>query len=324
MDRKALKKTKKEEVMRKVFLGLFCLSFVSSMAWTQHPEDEPNSEAEVNFNIEDLGFSFQTIKAGSFTMGENQVEVTISEDFEMLMTEVTQMQYFLVTRKRPSYFSGPEYCENYDEVNKICPDHPVERVSVSDAKEFIRLLNASAGIEDCEGTAQDSSRCYRLPTVEEFEWAAKAGTKTAYFFGNNSKQLGDYAVYRGNSGGQTQEVTTGWRNLNKLHGMLGNVGEWTENVYKVKLEAPLGIEYKYGYCLEIPDAGLSRLDIQYNNVYGYCRDIRGGSWRYSAEDLRLDDRKWGDPGYGSDGIGFRFVRTKEFLISSKPLKNKAL
>ena len=312
--------------MRKVFLGLFCLSFVSSMAWTQHPEDEPNSEAEVNFNIEDLGFSFQTIKKGSFAMGspedENQVEVTISKDFEMLTTEVTQKQYFLVTKKRPSRFSSPEYCENYDKVNKICPDHPVERVSWFDVKEFIRLLNASAGVEDCEGTAQDSSRCYRLPTEAEFEWAMKAGTKTAYFFGNNSSQLGDYAVYRDNSGSQTQEVTTGGHNPNKLHGMLGNVTEWTEDVYKVKLEGgtdPLNIEYRYRYCREIRGVPYFYSIV----VEGYCRVTRGGSWRYNAADLR-DERDWDDPDYGSDGVGFRLVRTKGFLISSKPLKNKVL
>ena len=99
--------------MRRVFLGLFCLSFVSSMAWAHHPE----GDLTTSFSIEELGFSFQTIKAGSFTMGspkdekgrdkdEDQVKVTITEYFEMLATEVTQKQYFLVMRKRPSSFSS--------------------------------------------------------------------------------------------------------------------------------------------------------------------------------------------------------------------------
>ena len=210
--------------MRKVFLGLFCLSLVSSMVWAHHPEGEPpvnfsieelskgrdkkdsSGEPSVNFSIEDLGLSFQTIKEGSFTMGspkneigrdydEAQVEVTISKDFEMQTTEVTQRQYFLVTGETPSSFRSSEDCENWDSVNEICPDHPVEGVSWYDAKEFIRKLNASAEVEGCEGTPEDPSGCYRLPTEAEYERAVRGKTKTAFFFGNDSRQLGDYAVY---------------------------------------------------------------------------------------------------------------------------------
>ena len=279
--------------MRKVFLGLFCLSFVSSMAWAHHPEGEPKPEG---FSIEDLGFSFQTIKAGSFLMGspedeedrdgdEAQVEVTITKDFEMQTTELTQKQYFLVTGKRPSYFSRSEYCENYDEVNQICPDHPVEQVSWNDAKEFIRLLNASVGVEGCEGTPEDPSGCYRLPTEAEYEWALRAETETAYFFGNDLSQLGKYAVY--NSEG-TREVTYGWHNPNKLHGIVGNVWEWTEDVYKAELEG-----------------GNDPLNIK----SGCCRVLRGGSWDSNAKVLRSAYRFRYTLDSGLINAGFRLMRT---------------
>ena len=283
--------------MRRVFLGLFCLSLMSSVVWAHHPEGDPSS---VNFSIEELGLSFQTIKEGSFTMGspldeegrdedENQVEVTISKDFEMQTTEVTQRQYFLVTGETPSSFRSSEDCENWDSVNEICPDHPVEGVSWYDAKEFIRKLNASAEVEGCEGTPEDPSGCYRLPTEAEYEWAVRAGTETAYFFGNDSMQLGDYAV--SNSEG-TREVTYGFHNPNKLHGIIGNVWEWTADVYKPELEG-----------------GKDPLNMSKEYRDGCCRVHRGGGWNDYVQYLRSANRRMYNPVFMYHDVGFRLVRT---------------
>ena len=299
-----------------MFLGLFCLSVLGSVAWGHHPEGEPKPEesdianianiARVEFTIEELGFSFQEIPAvESFMMGsplgekgrdddEGQEEVTISKSFEMMVTEVTQEQYFLVTGKTPSYFSSKENCpESWDKENKICSKHPVETVSYYEAKEYIRLLNASAGIEGCKGTPKDPSGCYRLPTEAEWEWAVRAGKKTAYFFGDDPGLLGKYAVYSGNSGGRTHEVTTGWHNPNKLHGMLGSVWEWVEDSYKLELEGgkdPLNRQSECRFSEE-------------------CRVLRGGSWNFNAEYLRSAYRIRYVPEFGNDDVGFRLVRT---------------
>ena len=277
------------------------------MAWTQHPEGVPKPEA---FSIEDLGFSFQKIKAGSFTMGspkyergrnrdEAQVEVTITKGFEMQTTEVTQKQYFLVTRKRPSRFSNPWDCENYDEVNEICPDYPVENVSWYDAKEFISLLNASAGVKDCKGTPEDPSGCYRLPTEAEFEWAVRgeesAKKEWPFFWGNGLSPLGKYTLHgrplrwtewtvdwdvveSGDAVDEsslegTFEVTIGEPNPNNLHGVIGNVKEWTEDVYKVKLEG-----------------GKDPLNIKKEYEDGCCRVLRGGAWNDRVEYFRSASR----------------------------------
>ena len=294
--------------MRRIFLGLFCLSFVSSMAWARHPNCKKPSYfkafPQCKLKIKELGFSFQKILAGSFTMGsplneegrgvdEAQVEVTISKDFAMLTTEVTQEQYFLVTGETPSRFSTSKDCENWDRERKICPDHPVEQVSWYDAKEFIRLLNASEGVEGCEGTPEDPSGCYRLPTEAEYEWAVRGETKTAYFFGNDPSQLGNYAVYWSNSGRRTHEVRFGDPNLNKLYGIAGNVREWVEDAYKFELKGgkdPLNIKSECDFSEE-------------------CRVLRGGSWYDKARYLRSADRNRLDPEIMVDDIGFRLVRT---------------
>ncbi|MCZ0931911.1 MAG: formylglycine-generating enzyme family protein, partial [Oligoflexia bacterium] len=276
-----------------------------SMAWGHSHEGESLKEDSTkrDFKIEDLGFSFQEIPAGSFTMGsplneegrdkdEGPVEVIIAKPFEMMVTEVTQEQYFLVTGESPSYFSRPEDCKNWDSVNKICPDHPVESISWYEAKEFINKLNASAGLKDCKGVPEDPRGCYRLPTEAEYEWAVRKDTKTAYFF-SDPGQLDKYAVYRGNSGGRTHEVTTGWHNPNKLHGIIGNVWEWVEDSYKKKLEGgkdPLNRKSECRFSEE-------------------CRVVRGGSWDDKAKNLRSANRSWVSPGIRYHYFGFRLVRT---------------
>ena len=292
--------------MRRVFLGLFCLSFVSSMAWgSPHPLFKRGSKPKLK--IEDLGLSFQKIYAGSFTMGsprdeggrnlrknEIQVEVTITKDFQMQTTEVTQKQYFLVTGKKPSYFKSPEYCKNYDEVNEICPDHPVEQVSWHDAKKFIKFLNFYAGVRDCEGTPKDPRGCYRLPTEAEFEWAARAGTKTAYFFGNDTTQLGFYAVYRKNLRRRTHQVTFGTKNPNNLNGIIGNVWEWTEDHYNPKLVG-----------------GRDPLNTK-KRRRAFHPVIRGGGWNSHPSDLRSATRaRLRDQlnPHSNNEVGFRLVRT---------------
>ena len=294
--------------MRAVFLGLLCLSFPGPMTWGHHPEGEPPKEG---FKIENLGlgFSFQEIPAGSFMMGsplnehgrdedEGPVEVTISKPFEMMTTEVTQRQWFEIMKDNPSYFNRPKDCGNhhyvttkFDKPVGLCPDHPVESVSYSDAKEFIEKLNYKfIGSSSCiywKPQSPPAKGCYRLPTEAEWEWAARAGTETAYFFGDDSSQLGGYAVYGGNSDHRTHEVTTGWHNPNKLHGMYGNVWEWVEDSYKKILKGG-----------KDPFNGSDQKVV-----------CRGGSWYSYAKHLRSANRDQGLPWDRNYWTGFRLVRT---------------
>ena len=206
-------------------------------------------------------------------------------------------------------------------MNEICPDHPVDSVSWYDAKKFIELLNASAGVKGCKGTPKDPRGCYRLPTEAEYEKAVRAGTETAYFFENDSIQLDNYAVYSqdnsggltyemttdrdnsggqthittvwdNNSGGQTHKVTFGKKNPNKLHGIIGNVSEWTADIYKPELEG-----------------GKDPLNMSKEHVNGCCRVIRGGSWFLDAKFLRSATRDGLYPYSRDNVVGFRLVRT---------------
>jgi len=185
----------------------------------------------------------------------------------------------------------------------------MDNVSWYDAKEFIKRLNVATGVYGCEGTPKDPSGCYRLPTEAEYEWAIRAGTNTAYFFGNDVSQLDKYAVYENNLRynpeislltsnsiyNNTHEVTTGRHNPNKLHGIIGNVWEWTEDTYSETLpggEDPLHITY------------LSNGTRSSNS-----RVVRGGDWNSHETKLRSATRYWLFPEMDLYNVGFRIVRT---------------
>jgi len=244
-------------------------------------------------------FEFVEFPAGEFTMGspdgvtknpdgvlepkevdrnynEAQRKVKITKAFEIQKTSVTQLQYYLVTGTNPSHFINAD-SSDYMVVNgnKLSANRPVEQVSWNDAQEFIRKLNE-----------QDSKYAYRLPTEAEWEYAARAGTKTAYSFGNRKKDLDEYAVYNTS---QTAQVASKKPNPLGLYDMHGNVFQWCKD----------------GYCS--PPKGNERPTGDDSSSY---RVIRGGSWSYDfPQNLRSAGRGGGLPDNLSGSVGFRLVRT---------------
>ncbi len=256
-----------------------------------------------------LSHGFVPVSAGSFIMGspntekgrdsdETPHEVTISKPFEIGTTEVTQWQWFVVMGTNPSKFQEKEYCpESYMEQDGVsmCADHPVERVSWEDVQEFIREYNRRA--KETHGNEYE----YRLPTEAEWEFAArggaKAGTKTAYSFGDNPSELKNYGWHQGNSrsrfGKQSrQSRSVGLLSPNPLglYDVHGNVWEWVEDWYKRKY----------------PEGPVTDPRGPKNGSY---RIVRGGGWNGYARSLRSSNRGYDRPGNRWNVIGFRLVRT---------------
>jgi formylglycine-generating enzyme required for sulfatase activity len=216
---------------------------------------------------------FALIPAGEFQMGsangandERPVRtVRISKPFYLGIYEVTQGQWEAVMGNNPSQFKGDA-------------SRPVERVSWEEVQQFIDKLNAREG-----GTK------YRLPTEAEWEYAARAGSTTAYSFGDDSSQLGKYAWFEGNAGNTTHPVGKLQPNAWGLYDMHGNVWEWVQDWYGKYAAEPVTDP-------QGPASGSDRV-------------IRGGGWGHVAGFCRSAYRLHGAPGGRSDSLGFRLLRT---------------
>jgi formylglycine-generating enzyme required for sulfatase activity len=207
-------------------LTCILLSLMSAAADTIPIKSDPVSEKKTDT------LTMVFIKGGTFMMGssagdpdEQPVhEVTVS-GFYMDKTEVTQAEYKRVTGHNPSHF------------NK-CPTCPVEQVSWNDAKAY------------CEKIEK------RLPTEAEWEYAARAGTATKYYWGNSMDR--SYAWNIDNSRSKTHPVGQKKPNAWGLYDMSGNVWEWCSDWYG-----------QYSSDSQTDPAGASS---------GTSRTLRGGSW----------------------------------------------
>jgi formylglycine-generating enzyme required for sulfatase activity len=161
-------------------------------------------------------------------------------------------------------------------------DAPVEQVSWEDCQEFVKRLNAKEGAP--EGT-------YRLPTEAEWEYACRAGSRTAFYSGDEESRLGEIAWYGSNSGSRTHEVGGKTPNNLGLFDMSGNVWEWCHDWYES--------DY-YGSSPPADPSGPGS---------GSARVARGGSWCLSAGLCRSADRRRLSPGNRNDSLGCRLART---------------
>jgi formylglycine-generating enzyme required for sulfatase activity len=162
----------------------------------------------------------------------------------------------------------------------------------------------------CEWLSAKTGHFYRLPTEAEWEYAARAGTTTAYFWGDDPATAGDYCWFADNSEGKYQKVGRKKPNPWGLHDILGNVIEWTLDQYSPTAYA--GGDAKNPWV---------------KATKPYPHVARGGAWDDdSAEKLRVAQRRFSDPEwkiqdpqfpksvwYHTDAqfLGFRVVRPLE-------------
>ena len=243
-----------------------------------------------------IGMEFRLIPAGSFLMGspdsdreardfeKPQHRVTISRPFYLARHEVTQAQWEAVMGSNPytldrsnPYYGLPGMAERITR-----PDHPAT-VSWNDAQRFIARLNEREG-----------GNRYRLPTEAEWEYAARAGTTTAYSFGDNAAELGRYAWYGEDfATGGTHPVGRKAPNPWGLYDIHGNAWEWVRDWYDPAYYANSPATDPQG-----PEQGGERV-------------VRGGSWHTTATSWRTAFRRGYVPDYRGISIGFRLLRTAE-------------
>ena len=238
--------------MRRTVKLLSLFSFCAAVCLLLSPAAALAGQNEVTNT---LGMEFVKIEAGTFMMGAPEGDlykdaqpahqVTISQPFYMGKFEITRKQWALVMGQEASKVSRP--------------DNPVDNVTMEQVNLFLLKLNSMEGVN-----------AYRLPTEAEWEYAARAGSSTMYFFGDDAAQLGDYAWYFGNIG-STQPVGQLKPNPWGLYDIYGNVFEWCQDFYgkayyaESPAQDPKGIE---------ADPKARKLP---------PRSVRGGGWYSKAQ-----------------------------------------
>jgi len=283
------------EIMRSLMLCLVVLPFViscsgssetnqagiSSESQSTSQDISPDNGMETITNS--IGMKLVLIPKGTFMMGspeseedrdddETQHEVTISKDYYLGVHEVTQAQYEKVMGTNPSYFQKRVIRKSDSSI------YPVEQVSWEDAVEFCKKLSDLP-------EEKAAGRVYRLPTEAQWEYACRAGSKSAYSFGESSKSLGDYAWFDENSNDQAHPVGQKKANSWGLCDMQGNVfewcGDWFNEYPKGAVSDPTG-----------PKGGSFRVH-------------RGGSCIDVAAGCRSAFRGGNGPTYRGINVGFR-------------------
>ncbi|WP_228450873.1 formylglycine-generating enzyme family protein [Chryseolinea soli] len=294
------------------FAFICLLSFLIIPAFAQSLEtyEQPVPGTTVNFKM-------VPIPAGSFLMGSPSSET--GRDNDEGPQKSIEISAFWMAEHEVTFAEWDAFFKNMDvpQTKAIAVD-AISRPTAQyidltwgmgrDAKQPSNSMSQSAAIMYCKWLYSQTGIFYRLPTEAEWEYACRAGTTTAYPFGDDPGALRDYAYFKDNSGDKFHKVAQLKPNAWGLYDMLGNLTEWTldqydDNTYK-KLEDHAKDPVK--------DPG-SR----------YPRVTRGGSYLAPAKESRCANRisslaDWNkrDPQvpksrwWLTDGksIGFRVVR----------------
>jgi formylglycine-generating enzyme required for sulfatase activity len=263
--------------------------------------DPPELSGSGTVDLTQSGMDFVTLYAGRFDMGctagqsscnsdESPVmPVTLTHDYYLGETEVTQGQYQALMGSNPSYWSSRG------------STHPVENLSWYMAAAFANAVSTAAGLTQCytctgSGTSVSCSvamnpySCdgYRLPTEAEWEGAARCGEDLLYAGSNDVANVGWYSS---NSGSTSHAVATKSPNACGLYDMSGNVWEFTQDWYSSTYYTSSG---------RTDPIGASS---------GSATPGRGGGYGFAADRLRVAYRYQFGQSSGYGFLGFRLART---------------
>ena len=222
---------------------------------------------------------FAYCPAGSFLMGSTDADrdddeipvrrVTISHPLQVGVFQITQQQWRAVTGENPSEFRGDR--------------RPVEMVSWADAVEF------------CRRAAEFTGTAVRLPTEAEWEHFGRAGTATAFWYGDEP-QADQMNCNEGPNHQQTTDAGSYPPNPWGLFDTHGNVMEWCEDWYTPGF-------YEVGGAVD----PVCRATGDGERPSEASRCVRGGSWRYNAAGCRSALRNYRAPAEAENCVGFRVV-----------------
>ncbi|MCI0921305.1 formylglycine-generating enzyme family protein [Sphingobacterium rhinopitheci] len=238
-----------------------------------------------------LSFPMQAIHGGEFLMGSSKSKEIDEKPVHKVKIDPFWMGAYEVTWDLFESFLYKDFEQSKQisgtvppEVDAITrPTKPYLDMTFGmgkDKKPALAMTQYNA-IQFCKWLYTRTGVFYRLPTEAEWEYAARAGSNTEYFFGDDSDKLTDYAWYSANSDGQTQQVGLKKPNAFGIYDIYGNVAEWTYDQY-----SPDFYKQFEGKVATNPIAEPTDL---------YANVVRGGGFNSEPNALRSASRDASDP-----------------------------
>ena len=291
----------------------------------------------------ELQFDMLPIPGGTFTMGSPITEGKRSEDegpqlevqiapfwmgkYEVTWDEYDQFAFQMDIKKKKregvDLATQPATEKASDAVTRPTPPYADETFGFGRKNQPVICITHHSAMEYCRWLSAKTGKTYRLPTEAEWEYACRAGTKTAYSFGDDPSKLGDYGWYVENAE-KPQPIGKKKPNPWGLHDMHGNVSEWCLDLYKPDTYSTFAKSRPAVGPVVLPTAA----------EYPYV--ARGGNWDADADALRSAARlasnlEWSvqDPQrpqsiwWHTDAtfVGFRLVRPLEEQANLKGVKS---
>ena len=253
----------------------------AAAALAKYTETIPNTK---------ITFEMVPVPAGTFLMGSPEGETGRAPDegpqhkvslkaFYIAAKEVTWAEYdefafsLDLQRKRKLGLTGPK--DAGDAVSRPTPPYADESWGWGKEAQPVIGITQYSATKYCEWLSARTGKKYRLPTEAEWEYAARAGTTTAYSFGDDAAALPDHAWFKSNSDEQPRVGGQKKANPWGLFDMHGNAAEWTRDLYAADFYAKSPAEDP------VNDPGKAH----------YPHVVRGGSWDDEPPRLRSAARR---------------------------------
>lgn len=275
--------------MKRISLLIGLLLGLQMMLFAQDTLPAPTS-----YRVNKVSFNMVRVERGDFWMGAQHIDtaefnydrlsqtdelpvhyVTMQEDYYIGQTEVTQKLWKAVMGYNPSRYK--------------CPKRPVTDVNYYEVQEFLRRLDSITGMQ------------FRLPTEEEWEYAARGGKNSkGYIYSGGNKP--DRVAWHNGNARKTKKVKKRSPNELGIYDMSGNVWEWCES--------------KYHYFDKERNASLGKEGLM------YC--IRGGGWQLPYSSCRVSWRGKRLPDLKNSFGGFRLCLDAKYVKQEETPESEIL
>jgi len=252
-------------------------------------------EYSVTIPGSDVTFTMVPIPGGEFTMGSPDGEAGHKKEegpqhtvkispfwMEKCLATWNEYELFMLQEEekktRASHKTDPEADKVADAMAR--PSQPYVDMTFGMGRDGFPAISMTqhGASQYCKWLSAKTGQFYRLPTEAEWEYACRAGTKTAYFFGDDASKLGDYAWHSKNCGGATKKVGLKKSNPWGLFDMHGLLWQWTLDQ-------------------QLPYTKDAQTDPWVKPAKPYPHATRGGSWQNQADRCRAAARYGSDPSW---------------------------